>query len=124
MYNGLPWLEEEFSKVTIERDLLIRRLFNSVPLLWDLLNLVAQHRPSLCYCSVLLRALTATLIHQWTSMGDQRKSTDTENYKDLMGTTIAVLDVMALGQLLPAPLCNVRDVITQLNSHEVNYLIY
>ncbi|XP_065173710.1 integrator complex subunit 5 isoform X2 [Atheta coriaria] len=119
MYNGLPWLEEEFSKVTIERDLLIRRLFNSVPLLWDLLNLVAQHRPSLCYCSVLLRALTATLIHQWTSMGDQRKSTDTENYKDLMGTTIAVLDVMALGQLLPAPLCNVRDVITQLNSHEI-----
>ncbi|XP_017777187.1 PREDICTED: integrator complex subunit 5 [Nicrophorus vespilloides] len=119
MYNGLPWPEEEFSKVTIERDLLIRRLFNQKPLLWDLLNFVASYRPALCYCSVLLRALTATLMHQWTSMGDQSKSCNTDSYKALMDTTVRVIDVMALGQLLPPPLSSVRDVVPFLNSYEI-----
>lgn len=119
MYNGLPWPEEEFSKVTIERDLHIRRLFTTTPLLWDLLSLVAVHRPTLCYSSVLLRALMATILHQWTSMGDQSKGTGTGAFKQLMQCTIRVLDVMALGQLLPPPLCSVRDVVPYLSSYEI-----
>lgn len=121
MYNGLPWPEEEFSKVTIERDLYIRRLFTTTPLLWDLLSFVAVNRPALCYCSVLMRALTATLMHQWNSMGDQSKSSETESYKSLMDTTIKVIDVMALGQLLPPPLSSIRDVIPYLDSSEVSF---
>lgn len=137
MYNGLPWPEEEFSKVperrrplftgffifplqvTIERDLFIRRKFTSTPLLWDLLSFVAVSRPALCYCSVLIRALTATLIHQWKSMGDHSKETGNENYTVLLETTIKVIDVMALGQLLPPPLCNIRDVLPSLRCFEV-----
>lgn len=121
MYNGLPWPEEEFSKVTIERDLFIRRLFSSTPLLWELLSLVAVHRPALCYCSVIIRALTATLMHQWSSMGDQSKSSHTDSYKSLMETTIKVIELMSLGQLLPPPLSGIRDVITYFNSFEVSY---
>lgn len=119
MYNGLPWPEEEFSKVTIERDLHIRRLFATTPLLWDLLSLVAVHRPALCYSSVLMRALMATILHQWTSMGDQSKGSGTGAYKQLMECTVKVLDVMALGQLLPPPLCSVRDVVPYLSSFEI-----
>ncbi|KAJ8920161.1 hypothetical protein NQ315_011822 [Exocentrus adspersus] len=119
MYNGLPWPEEEFSKVTIERDLFIRRMFANTPLLWDLLSLVAVYRPAICYCSVLLRALTATLVHQWKSMGEQSKDDDSENYKNLMETTIKVIDIMALGQLLPPPLSSIRDVIPHLKCYEI-----
>ncbi|KAL1494259.1 hypothetical protein ABEB36_009883 [Hypothenemus hampei] len=119
MYNGLPWPEEEFCKVTIERDLFIRRIFTSTPLLWDLLSFVAVCRPALCYCSVLIRALTATLIHQWKSIGDQSPNLDNKNYKLLLETTIKVIDVMALGQLLPPPLCYVRDVLPSLRSFEI-----
>ncbi|XP_018328216.1 integrator complex subunit 5 isoform X2 [Agrilus planipennis] len=119
MYNGLPWPEEEFAKVTIERDLYIRRLFNNNPVMWELLSFIAVYRPTLCYCSVLLRALTATLIHQWNSMGNQSKSTDTGNYNSLMDTTVKVLDVMALGQLLPPPLSGIRDVILYLKNSEI-----
>lgn len=119
MYNGLPWPDEEFSKVTIERDLFIRRLFTNAPILWDLLSFVAVYRPALCYCSVLIRALTATLIHQWKSTGEQSKSHVTENYKALMNTTVKVIDVMALGQLLPPPLASIRDVLPSLKCFEV-----
>jgi integrator complex subunit 5 len=65
MYNGLPWPDEEFTKVTMERDLQIRRSFKNIPILWSILGLIATYRPSLCYCSVLLRALCATVLHQW-----------------------------------------------------------
>ncbi|XP_023025427.1 integrator complex subunit 5 omd [Leptinotarsa decemlineata] len=119
MYNGLPWPEEEFSKVTMERDLFIRRMFANTPLLWELLSFVAVYRPAICYCSVLIRALTATLIHQWKSMGEQSKDDISENYKLLMDTTVKVIDIMALGQLLPPPLSNIRDVIPYLKCYEI-----
>ncbi|KAF5276285.1 hypothetical protein FQA39_LY06634 [Lamprigera yunnana] len=119
MYNGLPWPEEEFCKVTIERDFYIRRLFNNTPLLWELLTLVAMHRPTLCYCSVLLRAITATLIHQWNSLGDQAKHSDPLKYFSMLDTTTKVLDIMALGQLLPPPLSEIRNIIPFLNCSEI-----
>lgn len=119
MYNGLPWPEEEFSKVTVERDLMITRFFKTMPLLWDLLSFVAVYRPTLCYSSVLIRALTATLMHQWRSMGDQDKSNSSYHYDNLLDTSIKVIDIMALGQLLPPPLSNIRDVLPHLKSFEI-----
>ncbi|KAG5897481.1 hypothetical protein JTB14_031106 [Gonioctena quinquepunctata] len=119
MYNGLPWPEEEFSKVTMERDLFIRRMFTNTPLLWELLSFVGVYRPAICYCSVLIRALTATLIHQWKSMGEQSKDDISDNYKSLMDTTVKVIDIMALGQLLPPPLSNIRDVLPYLKCYEI-----
>lgn len=94
-------------------------MFANVPILWDILTLIATHRPALCYCSVLLRALTATLIHQWNSTGEQSKSAGTSNYKDLMDTTTKVIDIMALGQLLLPPLSGIRDVLPHLKCFEV-----
>lgn len=107
----------------MERDLFIRRMFTNTPLLWELLSFIAVYRPALCYCSVLLRALTATLIHQWKSMGEQSKDDDSQNYKMLMDTTIKVINLMALGQLLPPPLSSIRDVIFNLKCFEVIYLL-
>ena len=67
MYNGLPWPDEEFIKVTIERDLSISRVLARHPITWTLL---ARTRPALCYCSVLVRAVLAVLISHWsTSLG-------------------------------------------------------
>lgn len=104
----------------MERDLFIRRMFTNTPVLWELLSFVALYRPAICYCSVLIRALTATLIHQWKSIGEQTKPDDSANYKNLIDTTVRVIDVMALGQLLPPPLSSIRDVIPYLKSLEVS----
>ncbi len=65
MYNGLPWPDEDFARVTIERDLKIDKSFEDHPLLWKLMLALAEARPALCYCSVLLRALMATQINFW-----------------------------------------------------------
>lgn len=123
MYNGLPWPEEEFTKVTIERDLYIRRLFTKTPVLWEIMNFIAVYRPVLCYCSVLLRAITATLLHQWNNTGCQTNTSDSPNYNVLMETTIKLIDLMSVGQLLPPPLSNMRDVIPLLKPHEIVQLL-
>ncbi len=57
MYNGLPWPDDEFAKVTIERDLKIAKTFDDHPVLWKVMLGLAEARPALCYCSVLIRAL-------------------------------------------------------------------
>ncbi|XP_044730967.1 integrator complex subunit 5 [Chrysoperla carnea] len=127
MYNGLPWPEEEHMKVTIERDLHIRRMFSDIPLLWELMFMLSKYPPSLCFCSVLLRALTATLLHQWNSLGNRGSglqfNQDQSNLDSLTAQTIQLLDLMAIGQLLPRPLSNIRDIITILTPTEIVQLL-
>ncbi|CAK9817794.1 Integrator complex subunit 5 [Anthophora plagiata] len=106
MYNGLPWPDEEFTKVTIERDLQIRRMFKDVPLLWTLLELTAWYRPALAYCSVLLRGIAATVMANW----------NTEE-------GVLLVSVMALGQLLPPPLASIRDILPVLEPHQINTIM-
>ncbi|XP_015116188.1 integrator complex subunit 5 [Diachasma alloeum] len=106
MYNGLPWPDEEFTKVTVERDLQIRRTFKDVPQLWTLLELTARHRPALAYSSVLLRGIAATVMANWNISEGTR-----------------LVDVMALGQLLPPPLNCLRDVLAILTPSQINTLM-
>lgn len=117
MYNGLPWPEEEFTKVTMERDLQIRRMFRNSPILWSILGLIACYRPALCYSSVLLRALCASALHQWRS-----KSAETMNGQktELMFVTTKLLELLALGQLLPPPLSYLHIVLPYLDANEVS----
>ncbi|XP_063988292.1 integrator complex subunit 5 [Diachasmimorpha longicaudata] len=106
MYNGLPWPDEEFTKVTVERDLQIRRTFQDVPLLWTLLELTARHRPALAYSSVLLRGIAATVMANWNINEGTR-----------------LVDVMTLGQLLPPPLNCLRDVLAILTPSQINTIM-
>lgn len=122
MYNGLPWPEEDFTKVTMERDLQIRRMFKHSPVLWSLLSLVAAHRPALCFSSVLLRALCATVLHQWRARSVERPFTGTvttKKHMELMQVTQRMLQIMTLGQLLPPPLDNLHVLVDKLDPTEV-----
>ncbi|KAF6214343.1 hypothetical protein GE061_009083 [Apolygus lucorum] len=117
MYNGLPWPEEDFCKVTVERDLYIRRISDTMPVVWELLAFIAHHRPALCYCSVILRAIVATLIGQWFSASQQGRGPGHNNV--LITTTTKILQTMALGQLLPPPLTALSDVIPKIPPSQV-----
>lgn len=83
--------------------------------MWEILWFIALHRPALCYCSVLLRAVTATLIAQWGSCSQHRDPS-------LLPTTVRLLSLLALGQLLPSPLSSLRDVIPHLKPPEVRHI--
>lgn len=118
MYNGLPWPDEEFAKITMERDLHIRRTFKNTPILWSILSLIAVHRPALCFVSVLLRAICASLLHQWRAKSVLHNQT-IENNVELYEVTRKMLEVMAMGQLLPGPLTYLHTVIQYFEPFEI-----
>ncbi|XP_055848550.1 integrator complex subunit 5 [Episyrphus balteatus] len=118
MYNGLPFPDEEFTKVTMERDLRIRRTFMSSPILWALLGLIATHRPALCFSSVLLRALCATCLHQWRAK-NVNKFQQIDKNDELMQCTIKLLQILSMGQLLPPPLASLHMIIEYFDAPEI-----
>ncbi|KAM7364141.1 integrator complex subunit 5 omd isoform 1-T6 [Cochliomyia hominivorax] len=122
MYNGLPFPDEEFTKVTMERDLLIRRAFSTSPILWALLGFIATHRPALCFLSVLLRALCATSLHQWRAKNVNKFESKCQT-GELMMCTKNLLKILAMSQLLPAPLSNLHVIIECFEPHEIALLL-
>ena len=86
----------------MERDLQIRRSFKDAPVLWTLLQLTAWYRPALAYCSVLLRAIVATVLANWN-----------------INKGVMITNVMALGQLLPSPLTSITDILPILETRQV-----
>lgn len=122
MYNGVAWpLEEEFTKITMERDLHIRRTFKNCPILWSIMGLLALYKmPLWCNCSVFLRALCATVMHHWRA-----KSTETRSGSntELMFFTIKLLELLALAKLLPHPLNYLHVVVEHLEPSEIAYVL-
>lgn len=120
MYNGLPWPDEElFTKVTMERDLQIRRTFRNAPILWGILGLVAAYRPAICFTSVLLRALCASVLHQWRAKTGDRYHMASGLHSELYDVTKKLLEIMAMGQLLPPPLSYMHTVVEHLDAAEI-----
>lgn len=120
MYNGIAWPEEEFTKVTMERDLHIRRTFKNCPILWSIMGLLATHKQPLCNCSVFLRAICASVMHHWRA-----KSTETISggNSELMFFTVKLLELLSLGQMLPSPLSFLYVVVQHLEPNEIAYVL-
>jgi len=120
MYNGLPWPEEDFMKVTVERDLAIARLLDRHPILWTLLELLASQRPALCYCSVIMRAVLALSIAHWQS---SVASKVTDHGSATAATTRKVLELMSVGQFLPPQLAVVPQITEVMNSFQLHCVL-
>eukprot|EP00088_Acartia_fossae_P015075 TRINITY_DN1817_c0_g1_i3.p1 TRINITY_DN1817_c0_g1~~TRINITY_DN1817_c0_g1_i3.p1 ORF type:complete len:989 (+),score=197.31 TRINITY_DN1817_c0_g1_i3:38-3004(+) len=119
MYNGIPWPEEEFIKVTMERDLDITRTLESNPILWNLLDLLARHKPALSYCSVLVRGVMSVCISHWQSTAASRLA----NYPAQISLTQRVITLMGVGQFIPGHLALVAQVIHILDPAQLNCIL-
>ncbi|XP_030622473.1 integrator complex subunit 5 [Chanos chanos] len=118
--NGeLSWPPEEHAKTTVERDIHIRRCFEANPVLFHFLRVVAAGRPALCYCSVVLRGLLATLLTHWES---SRESSVADSPWHLQASCLLV-SCMGEGQLLPPVLSNIHEVLPHLSPFEVRLLL-
>uniref|UniRef100_A0A4W3GK81 Integrator complex subunit 5 n=1 Tax=Callorhinchus milii TaxID=7868 RepID=A0A4W3GK81_CALMI len=117
--SELSWPPEEHSKNTVERDIQIRKRFEENPLLFDLLHLVALGRPALCYCSVLLRGLLATLMAHWEASRDSVTSASPWHLR----ASCQLIACMGQGQLLPPALSNMHEIFHKLTPFEVHLLL-
>nr|XP_023685148.1 integrator complex subunit 5 [Paramormyrops kingsleyae] len=118
--NGeLVWPPEEHARTTVERDIHIRRCFEQNPVIFHLLRVVAAGRPALCYCSVVLRGLLATLLAHWES---SREPMTLDSPWHLQASCLLV-SCMGEGQLLPPVLSNMHEIIPHLTPFEVRLLL-
>nr|XP_020653120.1 integrator complex subunit 5 [Pogona vitticeps] len=117
--SELAWPPEEHTRNTVERDLQIERSFRDNPLLFQLLSLVASGRPALCYCSVLLRGLMATLMAHW----EASRENDTTSSPWHLQASCALVACMGEGHLLPPLLSNMHEIFDQLAPFEVHLLL-
>ena len=115
MYNGLPWPEEDFTRVTIERDLQIVKTLDQNPFIWKLLWGLAELRPALCYCSVILRGALSVQMAHWAST--------LKASPKLVSSTRIILELMSIGQFLPHPLDSVSDVIQHFHPFQVHCIL-
>lgn len=115
----LSWPPEELAKATVERDLRILRRFRQHPLLFPLLRLVAGARPALCYCSVLLRGLLASLVAHW----DACRASSTVASPWHLRASCALVALLAEGSLLPPVLGNMHELFPELAPFEVHLLL-
>ncbi|XP_034631555.1 integrator complex subunit 5 [Trachemys scripta elegans] len=117
--SELGWPPEEHTRSTVERDIQICRRFRDNPLLFQLLRLVAAGPPALCYCSVLLRGLLATLMAHW----EASRHGDTTSSPWHLHASCALVACMAEGSLLPPVLGNMHEIFHQLAPFEVHLLL-
>uniref|UniRef100_UPI00398F0DAE integrator complex subunit 5 n=1 Tax=Pristiophorus japonicus TaxID=55135 RepID=UPI00398F0DAE len=117
--SDLDWPPAEHARHTVERDLRVCRYFQEQPLLLGLLRLVSLGPPALCYCSVLLRALLATLAAHWEA---SRHGHTTASPWPLHASR-QLLACMAEGQLLPPALANAHELFHLLTPFEVRLLL-
>ncbi|XP_067831614.1 integrator complex subunit 5 [Heptranchias perlo] len=117
--SELCWPPEEHARSTVERDLQIRNRFEENPLLFPLLHLVALGRPALCYCSVLLRGLLATLLAHWEASRDCVTTSSPWQLQASCG----LVSCMGEGQLLPPVLSNMHEIFHLLSPFEVHLLL-
>ncbi|XP_038643399.1 integrator complex subunit 5 [Scyliorhinus canicula] len=117
--SELAWPPEEHARNTVERDLQIRNRFEENPLLFPLLQFVALGRPALCYCSVLLRGLLATLMAHWEA---SRHSLTASSPWQLQASC-SLISCMGQGQLLPPVLSNMHEIFHLLTPFEVHLLL-
>lgn len=110
MFNDKSFPDEDFLKVTIERDLYITRQFELHPILWNLVDLIAKEK-SLKNCSLLISALLAVQLTQWSS--------PTAN-KDKVKFTEKLLKLISNSEMVPAvPFKYLPLVLDHLDTWEI-----
>ena len=76
-------------------------------------------RPALCYCSVLIRAVLAVLISHWSS----HVTSSLTHHPQQLDVTVKVLDLMAVGQFIPAQLALVPHIIHILDPFQLHCIL-
>ena len=98
----------------MERDLIIVKRLEDNPIIWKVLWGLAEARPALCYCSVILRGALSVHMAHW--------SATLKASPKIIETTKQILQLMSVGQYLPPPLDSVSDVIEIFHPYQVKFI--
>eukprot|EP00731_Ephydatia_muelleri_P024012 Em0016g283a len=118
------WPESEFesaSKVVLEWDLELKRLFDGTPVLWRILLLISQDSDgrALLICASVIRGLLSLLISHWRKC----KGAMTTAYPKELDNSEAIIECMARSRWLPHPLCYVGELFALVSGNDMSLIL-
>ncbi|XP_064649352.1 integrator complex subunit 5-like [Lineus longissimus] len=119
LYNDIPWPDEDFMRVTVQRDLSIKKTFDDNPILWDVMELVASANVGFMFCSCILRGIIAPLLMFWESS----REVSTRNSPKELEASCRLLECMKRGNLLPEPLCYVGEIFSVVTPYQLHLIL-
>lgn len=115
MFDKQCWPNDDALRIINERNLAILRRFEQVPPLWDLYELIGEHR-CLASCMVLVKALLASHLALWASA-------TTNSAQDRLISTSRLIPPLAKSHLIPEAFGLAVDVFPYLTPSEVYAVI-
>ena len=113
------WPEQDFVKVTIERDLLISKEFERNPVLWDLVHVMVSEAQSLNDSLLLFQALMAVQLTEWTKCGAIQSLDTLSPQNSCLEATQRLLALLFQSRFMPLQLQAITSVLPSFSSFEV-----
>ncbi|XP_065829210.1 integrator complex subunit 5-like isoform X2 [Oscarella lobularis] len=113
------WPDEENLKVTLERDLQVKKRFDEHPFLWELLHLVSPVSSALSVCRPVLVSLFASQTAFWSQCRERRASAASRE----LDVTCRILNVIVKAGWLPSPITSVPQWIGYVSPSETHALL-
>ena len=114
------WPEQDFVKVTIERDLLISKEFERNPVLWDLVHvMVSEAQSSLNDSLLLFQALMAVQLTEWTKWRTIESLDTLAPQNNCLEATQRLLALLFQSHFMPLELQAITSVLPSFSSFEV-----
>ncbi|BFZ06008.1 hypothetical protein BsWGS_09047 [Bradybaena similaris] len=118
LYNDVHWQDPDFRKVTTERDTLVWKRLESLPLLWDVIQEFSSSCVFMYYLSPVLRSLMAVIMNH-LEVSREARLKNCPKYHD---AAVKLVYCLAQGSMVPPPLSNMAELFPFVSPYE-GYLL-
>ncbi|CAL1542731.1 unnamed protein product [Lymnaea stagnalis] len=118
LYNDIHWQDPDFRKVTTERDTLVWKRLEELPLLWNIIQEFSSSCVFLFYLSPVLRSLMAVIMNHL----EVSRETFMKNCPKQFEGAVKLVYCLTQGSLVPPPLSNVSELFPFVSPYE-GYLL-
>ncbi|KAH9505342.1 Integrator complex subunit 5 [Bulinus truncatus] len=118
LYNDVHWQDPDFRKVTTERDTLIWKRLEDLPLIWNVIQEFSSSCVFVYYLSTVLRSLMAVIMNHLEVSRDTRMRNCPKHFEG----AIKLVHCLTKGSLIIPPLSNVAELFPFVSPYE-GYLL-
>uniref|UniRef100_A0A0N5AXJ6 INTS5_C domain-containing protein n=1 Tax=Syphacia muris TaxID=451379 RepID=A0A0N5AXJ6_9BILA len=116
--NGFVWDDWEFERELTSKYVAVAKRVAEIPLVWDVMFILAEIHPCLWFCFPLIKAVFASVLIQFENNSDQTAKPSSEVLRLLNRWFLLTLK----GKMLPMSLAKVFKVVAEVR-HREGFLI-
>ncbi|XP_048244995.1 integrator complex subunit 5-like [Haliotis rufescens] len=118
LYNDTHWPEEEFLRISLERDLQVWRQMEEHPVLWSIFSAFSHSSSVICFLSPVLRCIMGTVLNHY----DNCREKAMRNCPQYYDAACCLVQCLGRSKMLPSPLGHVVDLFHFVTPYE-GYLL-